>query len=193
MSSESSLKLQHHLIQLLAMNKFGICFQWHNEHFKPKMLLFSVGNGALNAPRYWQWSNELLRDIVNGAMNYSAILATDNELLHDGDFTMRMGNLSSAFEKADTSNCLSLWCDKLIPGLGGIRFRIANSCTRWRGILKDSYRMGDGRIFLRISASLSLKMNLISGGSISLDGTFKVGLALHFYWELGYKPMQTSQ
>ncbi len=32
-----------------AMNKFGICFQWRHEHFKPRMLLFSVGNDAMNA------------------------------------------------------------------------------------------------------------------------------------------------
>jgi hypothetical protein len=61
----------HHLLQLLAfwkqiangahrsvsgllfMNKFGICFQWRNELFKPR-ILFSVGNGAMNAPRNWQ-------------------------------------------------------------------------------------------------------------------------------------------
>jgi hypothetical protein len=37
-----------------AMRKFGICFQWRNEHFKARMLFFSVGKGAMNAPRYWQ-------------------------------------------------------------------------------------------------------------------------------------------
>jgi hypothetical protein len=26
--------------------------------FKPNMLFFSVGNGAMNAPEYWQWRNE---------------------------------------------------------------------------------------------------------------------------------------
>jgi hypothetical protein len=36
------------------MNKFGICFQWHIQHFKARMLFFSVGNGAMNTPRYTQ-------------------------------------------------------------------------------------------------------------------------------------------
>jgi hypothetical protein len=36
------------------MNKFGICFQRRNEHLKSSMFLFSVGNGAMTAPRYWQ-------------------------------------------------------------------------------------------------------------------------------------------
>ncbi len=27
--------------------------QWRNEHFKPRMMLFSVGNGAMNALQYW--------------------------------------------------------------------------------------------------------------------------------------------
>ncbi len=41
-----------------AINKCGTCFQWRNEHFKPRMLLVSVGNGAIKTP-----------DIGNGAMN----------------------------------------------------------------------------------------------------------------------------
>jgi hypothetical protein len=32
-----------------AMNKFGVCLPWRNEHLKPRMLLFSVGNSAMNA------------------------------------------------------------------------------------------------------------------------------------------------
>jgi hypothetical protein len=35
-----------------AVNKFGICFQWRNEHLKPRMLLFSVGNSAMNSPTF---------------------------------------------------------------------------------------------------------------------------------------------
>jgi hypothetical protein len=34
----------------------------------PRLLLFSVGKGAMNALRYWQWRNELLRDVGNCAM-----------------------------------------------------------------------------------------------------------------------------
>jgi hypothetical protein len=40
--------------------------------------------------------------------------------------------------------------------------------------VKSSHEMGDGRIFLKISAPLSNQMNLISAGSISLDSTFKM-------------------
>ncbi len=50
--------LLHTAIDKSAMNKFRICFQWRNEHFKPRMLLVSVGNGAIN-----------IRDIGDGAMN----------------------------------------------------------------------------------------------------------------------------
>jgi hypothetical protein len=82
-SCESTWQLQRHLVQLLAiwrqsanaahssvsgllcsivsngaMNEFGICFQWPNEHFNPRMLLFSEGNGAMKAPRNWQRRNE---------------------------------------------------------------------------------------------------------------------------------------
>ncbi len=42
-----------------AMDKFGICFQWPNEHFHPRMLLLSVGNGTMKAPRNLQRRNEL--------------------------------------------------------------------------------------------------------------------------------------
>jgi hypothetical protein len=40
------------------MNQFGISFQWRNEHFKPRILLFFLANGSINLPRYWQWLNE---------------------------------------------------------------------------------------------------------------------------------------
>ncbi len=64
-----------------------------------------------------------------------------------------------------------------IPALG-ICFRIAKSCTRWRGIFKGSHRIGNGRIFLKktsapLSSIKAFQMNLISAGSISLDSTFK--------------------
>ncbi len=97
-SCESSLKLQWHLIQLLDILKqiangahSSVCgllfaiytcwqrhyeqiwFQWRNEHFKPRILLFGVGNSTINTPRCWQWRNELLRDIGNSGMNSSAL------------------------------------------------------------------------------------------------------------------------
>jgi hypothetical protein len=70
------LKTQLSILKTLvgkgAINKFGSCCQWRNEHFKPRMLLFSVGNDAMNASRhrttaqwtplwYWQRRSELLR------------------------------------------------------------------------------------------------------------------------------------
>ncbi len=62
-----------------TMNKLGTCFPRRNGHFYPKMLLFSAGNSAMNALRYWKRRNErsamlervlwMLRDVGNGAMN----------------------------------------------------------------------------------------------------------------------------
>jgi hypothetical protein len=37
-----------------AMHKFGNCFQWRGKLFIFKMLFFSIGNGAMNPPQYWQ-------------------------------------------------------------------------------------------------------------------------------------------
>ncbi len=44
-----AFSLQHTAVDNCAMNKFGICMQQRNEHFKPRMLLFSVGNSGTNA------------------------------------------------------------------------------------------------------------------------------------------------
>ncbi len=41
-----------------AMNKFGICFQWRNENLRPKMVVFSEGNCAINALWNWEQHNE---------------------------------------------------------------------------------------------------------------------------------------
>ncbi len=48
-------------IQLLtiALRTIWNLFQWRNEHFKPGMILFFVGNGARNPLLYWQRLNEL--------------------------------------------------------------------------------------------------------------------------------------
>ncbi len=51
-----------------------------------------------------------------------------------------------------------------------IRFRIANSYTRWRGIIKGHSQDGGRADFSLIKA---FRMNLISAGSISLSSTFK--------------------
>jgi hypothetical protein len=102
------------------------------------------------------------RDIGNGEMNSSVILAMaqwtpprywqlHNEHLHDGGSTKRMGNLSSAFEKVNTSTAypygamnssrvgnLLLNCQQL--------YMVARNL---KGLSQD-----DGRIFLRISAHI---------------------------------------
>jgi hypothetical protein len=44
----------HTAVDNCAMNKITICCQWRSKHFKPRMLLLSVGNSAMNGPRYWQ-------------------------------------------------------------------------------------------------------------------------------------------
>jgi hypothetical protein len=58
-----------------------------------------------------------------------------------------------------------------------IRILIANSCTRWRWILKELSRTGDGQVFLKTSAPHYLKTNyrmiLLSARSISMDSNFK--------------------
>ncbi len=50
--------LLHTAIGNGAMNKFGNCSQWRSELLILRMLLFSVCNGAMYAPRYWQRCNE---------------------------------------------------------------------------------------------------------------------------------------
>jgi hypothetical protein len=44
--------LRHPAVGNGAVNKHRICL--NNEHFKPRIWLFSVGKGAMNVPRYWQ-------------------------------------------------------------------------------------------------------------------------------------------
>ncbi len=67
------------------------------------------------------------------------------------------------------------------PALG-IRFRIQLYEVETES-LKGSHKMGDGRIFLKTSALLSLiktfLMNLISAGPISVDSTFKNIVEMH--------------
>jgi hypothetical protein len=41
-----------------AMNKYGICRQWRKEVFTIGILVFSIGNGAMDARQYWGWHNE---------------------------------------------------------------------------------------------------------------------------------------
>jgi hypothetical protein len=58
-----------------AMNKFGICFQWRNEHFEPRMLIFSVGIGAMSAPQ-----------IGNGATNTTGCGQLHNDVSQSKNF-----------------------------------------------------------------------------------------------------------
>jgi hypothetical protein len=78
-----------------------------------------------------------------------------------------MGKLSSAFEKADTSAANSYGAMNFIPALA-LRFRISNSCTRWRGIFKglsqDGGRPDFSKSFVPLSSIKAFRMNLISAG-----------------------------
>jgi hypothetical protein len=94
-----------------------------------------------------------------------------------GGSTKRMGKLSSAFEKADSSAAYPFCGMNFIPKLG-IRFRIAKVHTRWVCNFKGLSQDGDGWIFQKISAPLSLikafRINLITAGSILVNSTFIV-------------------
>jgi hypothetical protein len=66
--------LQHTADGNGTMNKLGTCIPRRNGYFNPKMLLFLVGNGAMNALRYWKRGNEFsaileTAHVGNGAMN----------------------------------------------------------------------------------------------------------------------------
>jgi hypothetical protein len=63
-SSVSAFYLIHTAVEKGATNHFGIFFQWRNEHFKPSMLLFSVGNGAMKSPT----AQCMIRDVGNCVM-----------------------------------------------------------------------------------------------------------------------------
>jgi hypothetical protein len=86
-----------------------------------------------------------------------------------------MGKLSSAFKKPTLV--------PLIPTARRISFphwhfvsELPTAVRRGAKSLKGSHRMGNGQIFLKTSAPLSLtkafRMNLISAGYILLDSTF---------------------
>jgi hypothetical protein len=84
-----------------AMNKFGNCSQWRSK-------LFSIGNGAMKAPRYWQWRNECSELLESSLIMPSGPLQPVQ--LHIGAMNFIL--------------TLAIWS------------RIAKSCTRWRWILK---------------------------------------------------------
>ena len=74
------------------MNKFGNCSQCRSLLLIPKMLLFSVENGATNAPPYWHWRNErspLMETVQN--MPSGSVSASTITLRRD-EFHSRVGN-----------------------------------------------------------------------------------------------------
>jgi hypothetical protein len=94
-----------------ALNKFWICFQWRNEHFKARMLFFSVGKGAMSSPRYWQ----LREDACTPARSTLAIrILIDNicprrsrifkGLSHDGGQAKLADNLCASPSNTVLSN-----------------------------------------------------------------------------------------
>jgi hypothetical protein len=62
---------------ICAMNKFEISFQWwRRELLKPRMLFFSVANGAMNTPRHWELLKYCLPCIWNCAKSVLQTLGT---------------------------------------------------------------------------------------------------------------------
>ncbi len=130
-------------IKILGVRVYGLEIYIHT--------FFSVGEGAMNALRYWQ-----LRD--------------------DACTLYRLGAETSANSPSfsyphGAMNFLAALAIKIL---------IANSCIRDDAeSLKGSHRTGDGPILLRTSVPHSFNDNLskepiLSARSISLDGTFKV-------------------
>ncbi len=91
----------------------------------PRTLVFSVGNGAMNVPRYWHWRNVILRDIGNATqwtlprcwklrddasswpgppqMGQGQARPCWDKCEYTSGSTKGMEQLSTTFEKADTS------------------------------------------------------------------------------------------
>jgi hypothetical protein len=87
----------------------------------------------------------MLRDVGNCAM--MPIARGWDQREYTGGSSKRMGKLGSAFEEADTSPAYLYGAIYFIPSLG-IRFLFANSCRGGAESLRDSHRMGVGRIVL---------------------------------------------
>ncbi len=43
-----------------AMNKFGICFRWRNEHFFIIVFHLTIRKAAMNAQRLWKFAKNVL-------------------------------------------------------------------------------------------------------------------------------------
>jgi hypothetical protein len=115
--------------------------------FKPRMMLFYVSNGAMNASLCWQRRNELLRDIGNKVMNSSAM--TPVAMLRP------LGNRLAALQrerlwKSERQKCRlykARWM--FIPALANC-FQIANSCTWWPCSFKRLSQQGGWEDFSQI-------------------------------------------
>ncbi len=82
--------LLHAVIGNGAMNKFGSCSPWRRKSFTITMLFFSVGNGAMNASRYWQLRDdacigvETCANIPRFSYPYCALNFMANSLANTG-------------------------------------------------------------------------------------------------------------
>jgi len=129
------------------MSKFGICFQWRSEYFKAKMFFFSLGNGAMIAPRFWQLGDDVCT---------LYILRNEN-------------SANTPLFSYPPARWISWPRRQLRP-------QLPTSVRGNAEFLKGSQKLGDGSIFLKTSAPHSLmttyRMNLLFR-SISLDSNFK--------------------
>jgi hypothetical protein len=91
----------------MQLEYFRVCFKWGNEQFKPRMLLLSVGNGAINTLRYWQQRNE--RSLMCSQLRIDA--CSD------------VGNSANTTRFSYPYQAMNV-----VPALG-IRILIATSCT----------------------------------------------------------------
>jgi hypothetical protein len=101
----------------------------------------------MNDPRYWQRRNERFAMLETTLCQYTV------------GSTKRMGNFSSAFEKANKYPCrLSLQRDEFLSRVGNLFPNRQQLYEVGAVAFKGSNRMQDGRIFRKISAAHSLMM-----------------------------------
>ncbi len=168
--------LPHTAVGNWAMNNSGICLQRRNEHFKSRMLLFSIGNSAKNTLQYWQRSNspftilaislEPSAHIGNSAMNPAQCAMMPVAMLGPVLLHWRLFKAQFSLWKSRHKCCLSLRRDwKQFPNLflahsrklyvvnkrPLTNFIPAIATAVWGSVkyLKGSHRMGDGQIFLK--------------------------------------------
>jgi hypothetical protein len=160
--------------QALSAAFYLLCTAVGDGLFTIRMLLFSIGNSAINDPRYWERRNERSRMLATA--RWDQCECTDG-------YTKRMRSLRSAFEKADSQSeqifkChLSLQRNEFHACVGNLFPSSQSKNKEALYTLKGSHRMGHGVFFLKTSASHSLmttyRINPLTARSISLDSTFK--------------------